>query len=337
MAERAVATTKTPETKQKCSNSGKQNVGFNSSGSTADRILQLQRTAGNQAVQKLIKSRAFQAKLRIGQPNDVYEQEADRVAEQVMRMPEPLLQRHPAIPEETIKEESENWLEERYLEETERRLDKRLERWEREELKRLEEEEHKNVLIQRKQAGPELSTPSTPCPTSVRIGSVVQHNHSDLSPPQKERYRTYLEAMSRMDVLPGPNHTGHCMKERLITVSNNCPQAVYIRRGREGGPCSDARCLGINQYAPHGRIFYGLSDGPTSFIDMHITRNATSLLEGTGVNSCSFVCEQTYTCDRIHPTTGTFLITRNYQAGNYIMPDGSSVHITTGNVTKTQR
>ena len=57
--------------------------------SPVDRILFLQRTAGNQAVQRLIKSGALQAKLRIGQPGDTYEQEADRVAEQVMRMPEP--------------------------------------------------------------------------------------------------------------------------------------------------------------------------------------------------------------------------------------------------------
>ena len=34
-----------------------------------------------------------QAKLKIGQPGDQYEQEADRVAEQVMRMPEPQVQR----------------------------------------------------------------------------------------------------------------------------------------------------------------------------------------------------------------------------------------------------
>ncbi|RWX43114.1 hypothetical protein VT98_14592, partial [Candidatus Electrothrix communis] len=34
-----------------------------------------------------------QAKLKIGQPGDKYEQEADRVAEQVMRMPEPSVQR----------------------------------------------------------------------------------------------------------------------------------------------------------------------------------------------------------------------------------------------------
>ncbi len=41
-----------------------------------------------------------QPKLRIGQPNDKYEQEADRVADQVMRMPEPTLQRQPLEEEE---------------------------------------------------------------------------------------------------------------------------------------------------------------------------------------------------------------------------------------------
>jgi hypothetical protein len=31
----------------------------------------------------------LQAKFKIGQPGDIYEQEADRVADAVMRMPEP--------------------------------------------------------------------------------------------------------------------------------------------------------------------------------------------------------------------------------------------------------
>ncbi|MBW2690588.1 MAG: hypothetical protein JRC99_11735 [Deltaproteobacteria bacterium] len=68
-----------------------------------DRILFLQRTAGNQAVLRLMKSGAFQAKLRIGQPGDVYEQEADRVADEVMRMPEPEMQRQ-VEPEEEEEE-----------------------------------------------------------------------------------------------------------------------------------------------------------------------------------------------------------------------------------------
>jgi hypothetical protein len=65
---------------------------YQSMNSPIDRILFLQRTIGNQAVTGLIKSGALQAKLRVGQPGDVYEQEADRVAEQVMRMPEPVIQ-----------------------------------------------------------------------------------------------------------------------------------------------------------------------------------------------------------------------------------------------------
>jgi hypothetical protein len=56
------------------------------SGSFSDRVMFLQRTLGNQAVQRLIRTQ--QAKLRIGQPGNEYEREADRVADQVMRMPE---------------------------------------------------------------------------------------------------------------------------------------------------------------------------------------------------------------------------------------------------------
>jgi hypothetical protein len=51
-------------------------------------ILDLQRTIGNRAVTRLIQSGVLQAKLKIGQPDDMYEKEADRVAEQVVRMTE---------------------------------------------------------------------------------------------------------------------------------------------------------------------------------------------------------------------------------------------------------
>ncbi|WP_269849702.1 eCIS core domain-containing protein [Methanosarcina horonobensis] len=106
MAEKARIYAKIKESKQKCSNFYNQKPRYNSSGSPADRTLQLQRTAGNQAVQRLIKSGALQTKLKIGQPNDIYEQEADRVAEQVMRMPDP-------VPERRSTERNEN--KERFL------------------------------------------------------------------------------------------------------------------------------------------------------------------------------------------------------------------------------
>ena len=69
--------------------------------SPVEQILYLQRTIGNLAVGRLLKSGALQAKLRIGQPGDVYEQEADRVAEQVMRMLEPQVSKETNAPENT--------------------------------------------------------------------------------------------------------------------------------------------------------------------------------------------------------------------------------------------
>ena len=44
----------------------------------------------------------LQAKLEIGASNDKYEQQADRVADQVMRMPEPEVQRQPLEEEEEM-------------------------------------------------------------------------------------------------------------------------------------------------------------------------------------------------------------------------------------------
>lgn len=48
-----------------------------------------QHALGNQAVQRLIDAHGVQPKLTVGAPNDAYEQEADRVANQVMGMTTP--------------------------------------------------------------------------------------------------------------------------------------------------------------------------------------------------------------------------------------------------------
>ncbi len=82
---------KTPETKRENSVAKTQRTDFSQSiNSPFDHILFLQRTIGNQAVQRLFKTGVIQAKLKIGQPNDIYEKEADRIAEEVVRMPEPI-------------------------------------------------------------------------------------------------------------------------------------------------------------------------------------------------------------------------------------------------------
>ncbi|TFG44517.1 MAG: DUF4157 domain-containing protein, partial [Bacteroidia bacterium] len=90
MSERANLTAKKPEVKAGNSVSHERQTGVSRSADLpVDQILFLQRTIGNQAVQRLIKSGNLQAKLRVGQPGDRYEQEAKRMADTVMNKPEP--------------------------------------------------------------------------------------------------------------------------------------------------------------------------------------------------------------------------------------------------------
>ncbi len=64
------------------------------------RLIQLQQSLGNRAFGRLFKAGVIQAKLKIGRPGDEYEQEADRVAEAVTRMPEPKVRRRKVENEE---------------------------------------------------------------------------------------------------------------------------------------------------------------------------------------------------------------------------------------------
>ena len=56
---------------------------------TASRLAQLQSYYGNQGMLQLMASGVLQRKLTVNQPGDVFEQEADRVADSVTRMPDP--------------------------------------------------------------------------------------------------------------------------------------------------------------------------------------------------------------------------------------------------------
>ena len=53
---------------------------------SAHKLVEQQQSFGNQSIQRMIKSGTIQAKLKVSHPNDPYEIEADRVANQVMRM-----------------------------------------------------------------------------------------------------------------------------------------------------------------------------------------------------------------------------------------------------------
>jgi hypothetical protein len=89
MSEKAGLSVKKFDSKEKGPVSSSSKTGLSQSmeiNSPVEQVLHLQRTIGNRAVTRLIQSGVLQAKLKIGQPGDVYEQEADRLADQVMRM-----------------------------------------------------------------------------------------------------------------------------------------------------------------------------------------------------------------------------------------------------------
>jgi hypothetical protein len=303
----------------------------------------------------------IQPKLTINQPNDIYEQEADAMADKVMRrtdseeIPQPFFR--PKIFSLQRKcahcEEENNRMQPKDRNGKEAPKNKKLES-ERgignpKPLFNFNIRNSKDSLLipannrcSHLDGEPDLmkqgggSTSTTPCPTSVTLGALAAFNHSDLPAAQKDIWGTYLGVTSQMNVGPAPDHSGHCMKETLTTISNNCPEQVDNRGGTSTSPCSGNKCLDINRYGSAGDSATGstLSDGPTAFIDLHRTRFRTSLLEGSGARSCTVVCQQIYSCDRTHPATGIFRITRNFQADTHTKEDGSTVPITTGNIRK---
>jgi hypothetical protein len=65
-------------------------------------VMRLQRSLGNQIVQRLIKSGNIMTKLMIGRQNDPAERDADQVADRVMQMPEQDIQRQTEPEEEEV-------------------------------------------------------------------------------------------------------------------------------------------------------------------------------------------------------------------------------------------
>ncbi|NOQ33836.1 MAG: DUF4157 domain-containing protein [Methanosarcinales archaeon] len=107
-------------------------LGSRSAAERTPALLALQQTHGNLYVQRVVAG--IQAKLVVGQPRDIYEQEADRVADEVMWMPEPEMQRQ-------IEEEEEEVLQPKF-EASPRYF-----------IQRQEEEEEKQEILQTENRG----------------------------------------------------------------------------------------------------------------------------------------------------------------------------------------
>jgi hypothetical protein len=107
MSERVGLSVKRSEGKGKDPGAGRVRPGVSPGmdmGSPVEQVLYLQRTIGNRAVTRLIEAGVLQARLRVGAPNDIYEQEAERIADRVMGM---TAAENPGIRRQTEEEEEE--------------------------------------------------------------------------------------------------------------------------------------------------------------------------------------------------------------------------------------
>jgi hypothetical protein len=193
MGEKVQVAAKKPEVKRENLASKSRNADQSQSmSSPVDQVMYLQRTIGNQAVQRLIKSGALQAKLKIGQPGDRYEQEADRVADAVMRMPEPQVQRQP------IEEEEEEQIQTKPItEQITPLVQRQVEEEEEEEVQTKPVTEQITPLVQRQveEEEEELQTKTTSGSIPEVQPNIESHIHSlkGGGQPLSENDRTFFE------------------------------------------------------------------------------------------------------------------------------------------------
>jgi hypothetical protein len=219
-------------------------------------LLDLQRTVGNQAVQRLLLQRkiGLQTKLTVGPAGDDYEQEADAVAKQVMTMPDPVQR---AAPEEEDELQMKR-LQRAAQEEDELQM-KRLQRVEEEDelqMKRIQraapEEEDELQMKRIQRVGEEeeellqakSTADSVPEVTDDLEGKIEGSRGS--GQPLSESARSFLEPRFGQDFSGVNIHTGaeadslnRSIEARAFTTGSD----IYFRNGEYNPDSSGGREL----------------------------------------------------------------------------------------------
>ena len=197
----------------------------------APALLALQRTHGNRYVQRVVAG--IQAKLKVGQPGDIYEQEADRVADTVMRMPEPEVQRQAREEKEKLLTQAKTITPIQAI--TLQRQDDEVE----EELKKKKkEEEEEETLLTKELPG---HVPNVTSGLESRI-----HGLKGGGQPLPESIRNYYEPRFGYDFGQVRIHTNHsvtetarALKARAFTVG----QDIVFDSGQYSPWSADGRKL----------------------------------------------------------------------------------------------
>ena len=162
-----------------------------------------------------------------------------------------------------------------------------------------------------------------PCPNSTTVSQLDQYSVVYLFPS----ILTGIGAMATMTVAPStPNNTS--IVEAVSTSSPGCPTSW-------GNLCSGSSTFPVgqgvqgsvlinNQEVPFGPVYPGQ---PNTFYDQHTITSNVSLLDYSGIRTCTAVCTQTYTCSGVPVGTHTITLT-------FIKAGINGTHVTDTEVSK---
>jgi len=185
----------------------------------ANLVLQLQQTYGNRYVQRLLNSRVVQAKLNVSAPNDIYEQEADRVAKAVTKADSSQVQRQPE--EEEILQGKALQVQ-RQAEEEEEPLQTKIQR-------QVEEEELQGKVQRQVEEEEE--------PLQTKLASEVQRQEEPEEEEEEEPVQTKLAPDTQRQE-EEEELQGKAAGSQPAAVSDNLEARIKAERGG-GHPLSD--------------------------------------------------------------------------------------------------
>jgi hypothetical protein len=154
------------------------------------------------------------------------------------------------------------------------------------------------------------------CPSSVAVNSTTPYTLANYVPP----LLTGIGIETGMQVGPGPTDWDYAqISESLVQKSNDCPATI-------SNVCTgnSVFTVGAAYDSPYLLIFQ-----PTEniFWDRHTSTFNSNVLGGTGVNSCTVVCTQTYSCNG-KAVSPSFTITYTYNATQVNSHNVTSVSVT---------
>jgi hypothetical protein len=146
------------------------------------------------------------------------------------------------------------------------------------------------------------------CPTSTSVAKLDAYSVAVLFPSIK----TGIGAISTMQVAPStPNNTP--IFESLVPGSSTCPTSWGNLCQGVSTPFSVGQGGQGSVFINGQRLYFGpvyVGQGNT-FYDQHSIANSTSLLDSSGIQTCTATCSQTYSCNGLpvgtHALTYTFI------------------------------